>query len=92
MATGTKTERLAARVSPELKLLIQQAADARGLSVTDFITNSARDAAVETLRQQQIVLSARDSMLFAEAVLEPARPSARLREAFRAHRDVLGGE
>jgi uncharacterized protein (DUF1778 family) len=92
MATGTKTERLAARVSPELKALIQQAADARGLSVTDFITDSARDAAVKTLREQEIVLSARDSLLFAEAILEPAQPSARLREAFRRHRAVLGGE
>lgn len=92
MAAASKTERLAARVSPELKLLIQQAADARGLSVTDFITDSARDAAVKTLRDQQIVLSARDSLLFAQALLEPARPSTRLRAAFERHREVLGGE
>lgn len=91
MVTESKSERLAARVSPELKALIQQAAGARGLSVTDFVVNSARDAAVKTLRDQQIVLSARDGLLFANAILEPGQPKARLRETFQRHRDVLGG-
>jgi uncharacterized protein (DUF1778 family) len=89
MATATKTERLAVRVSPDLKSLIQQAADVRGLSLTDFVTDSARAAAVATLREQQIVLSARDSLLFAQAVLESAEPNERLLAAAQRHRKFV---
>lgn len=89
MVTAAKTERLAVRVSPDLKSLIQRAADVRGLSLTDFVTDSARAAAVATLREQQIVLSARDSLLFAQAVLGSAEPNERLLAATQRHRKFV---
>lgn len=86
-ASASKTERLEARVSPDQKALIQRAAELRGLSVTAFIVDSAHAAAEETLRAQQIRLSARDSALFAQAILEPAEPNAMLRAAARRYQE-----
>ncbi|MGD9893754.1 MAG: DUF1778 domain-containing protein [Dehalococcoidia bacterium] len=86
MPAAMKTERLEARVTPDQKTLIQRAAELRGRSLTDFVVESAQAAAEETLRAQQILLSARDSALFAQAILEPAEPSATLKAAARRYR------
>jgi len=85
-----KTERLEARVTQQLKELIQQAAELTGLSLTDFIAVSAQRAAEETIRNCSVIsLSARDSKLFAEALLNPGKPNENLRAAFaRQDEDV----
>lgn len=90
-ATRTpKTERLEARVTPHLKELLQQAADLAGLSLTDFLTVSAQRAAEETIRNARVItLTARDSQHFAEALLTPPPPSARMRAAFARHAEVV---
>ncbi len=88
--TATKRERLEARVTPEQKALFEQAASLQGCSLTDFIVRSAQAAAEETLRSQQIVLSARDSALLVEALLNPPEPNEHLRAAFRRHHELLG--
>lgn len=80
---AAKRERLEARVTAQLKELIQHAADLAGLSVTDFITMSVKRAAEETIREHTIIsLSLRDSLLFAEALVAPSEPNERLRAAF----------
>jgi uncharacterized protein (DUF1778 family) len=87
---ATKRERLEARVTPEQKVLFAQAASLQGCSLTDFIVRSAQAAAEETLRSQQIILSARDTALLVEALLNPPEPNEHLRAAFRRHRELLG--
>ena len=85
-----KGERLEARVTRPLKELIQQAADLAGLSLTDFIAVSAQKAAEETIRNYSVIsLSARDSKLFVEAVLNSNKPNENLQAAFaRQDEDV----
>ena len=81
-----KEERLEARMPRPIKELIQRAADLRGLSLTDFITISAQQAAEATIREQRVIaLTARDSLLFAEALLNPHEPNKNLRAAFALH-------
>jgi uncharacterized protein (DUF1778 family) len=93
--TATKTrgrpQRLEARLSADAKAVIQRAAEIRGRSLSDFVVSSALEAAEETIREHDIiVLSARDSVTFAEALLNPTGPNAALREAFRLHREMFG--
>lgn len=90
VTTGTKRERLEARVTADQKALIQRGAELRGRSVTDFVVESAQAAAEEALRAHQIVLSARDGEAFVRAVLEPAEPNERLLRAVRRYREFVG--
>ena len=86
-----KMERLEARLPADVKAIIQHAADITGRSLSDFVVDSARRAAEETIREHEvIVLSARDSIKLAEALLNPKGPNEALQRAFRRHREMLG--
>ncbi len=75
-----KTERLAARLSPEQKLVVERAAALRHQPVSQFVVNSAVRAAEETIRQHElIVLSARDSAAVMQALLDQEAPSPGLK-------------
>lgn len=83
---ATKSERLEARVTLQQKLLLQRAAELRGLSLADFLVTSAQTAAEATIREHNVItLTARDSIAFAEALLNPREPNATLRAAFARH-------
>lgn len=86
-----KQERLEARVHPQLKMLLQHAADLQGQSLTDFIVLSAEKAAKEAIRDHSVItLSAKDSLAFAQALLNPPKPNRSLRAAFaRYQREVV---
>lgn len=84
--TGQKVERLEARVSREIKMLCQKAATLQGRSLTDFVINSAVEAATRTVRENELIeLSRRDRIAFVEALLNPPAPNARLQNAMRRH-------
>jgi len=79
--------RFDARLNGEQKLLIQRAADLEGRSMTDFVLHSAEAAAERTIEKRAIlVLTARESQAFAEAILNPPNPGPVLRKAFREYR------
>ena len=84
--TTTKRERLEARVSPDIKALLQRAADLEGRSLSDFIISSAQRAAEEIIHEHSVIrLSLEDSIAFAEALLNPPAPNKNLRKAFVRH-------
>jgi uncharacterized protein (DUF1778 family) len=73
-------ERLEARVTAEEKELLQEAAAAKGLSLTAFVTSSARETAMKVLREQHLIeLGRKDQQAFVEAMLNPEAPNERLR-------------
>jgi uncharacterized protein (DUF1778 family) len=81
--TSAKSERLEARITREQKELLLRAAELRGLSLTDFLIDSAHRAAEATIREHTIMtLTGRDSSLFVEALLHPSTPNPTLRAAF----------
>jgi uncharacterized protein (DUF1778 family) len=85
-----KGERLEARVSADTKALLQEAASLQGRSVSDFVVQSAFDAAKRTLREHEFVeLSRRDRMAFVEALLNPPAASVRLQKAVERHNRVV---
>lgn len=85
-STRQRYERLEARVSSDLKHLFQQAADMRGVTLSDFIINSAHDVAVQTVGQHNVIrLSREASIQFANALLRPPKSNPRLRAAARRY-------
>jgi uncharacterized protein (DUF1778 family) len=68
MAALPKRERIEARATSEVKALIEHAAAITGLSVSDFLIQSAQDRAEELIeRRSRVRLSVERSMAFAES-------------------------
>lgn len=86
----SRRERLEARVSPEQKRLLERAAALEGRTLTDFVVASAQAAALETIARHDVIeLTARDSQVFAQALMQPPAPNERLRAAARRHREII---
>ncbi|TAK76324.1 MAG: DUF1778 domain-containing protein [Gammaproteobacteria bacterium] len=69
-------ERLEARISNEKKSFLKHAADLVGRSLTDFVVNSAYEAATRVIKEQeQIKLSIEDSNTFISALQNAPTPS-----------------
>jgi uncharacterized protein (DUF1778 family) len=86
----TSGNRLEARVTPGLKRLFQHAADLQGVTLSDFLIQSLRQAAVQTVQEHEVLqINARDSLRFAKALLAPPKPNARLRAAARRYRRIV---
>ena len=86
-AAMPKQERLEARVTRQLKRLIEQAAEIEGRSITDFIVTSAQTAAKQVIQEHNALkLTARDREVFVQAMLHPPKPNARLRQAVQRYK------
>jgi len=86
-----KTARLEARLSDEQKALFQHAADLTGRSLTEFVVSSAQEIAARTVRDHEVLtLSGRDRLVFVNALLKPAAPNKRLREAAKRYKRASG--
>ena len=82
-----KTYRFDARLNEDQKLLIQRAADLEGRTMTDFVLHSAEAAAERTIEKRaMLILIARETEAFANAILNPAKPGPVLRKAAREYR------
>jgi uncharacterized protein (DUF1778 family) len=83
----TRSERLNLRLDPAAKRRIEQAASVAGMTASRFIVSSALETAERTIREHEtMVLSRRDAEAFLDAIVNPPRPTARLRRAIEEHR------
>jgi uncharacterized protein (DUF1778 family) len=90
-STPARNERLEARVSRDQKALFRKAADLQGRTLTDFVIASVHDAAVRTINDARTIrLNEVDSRQFAEALLNPRKPTARLKAAARRYLRTVG--
>src|SRR5437868_6962120 len=99
MKTGTRRSggpqdprvyRFNARLNEGQKTLIQRAADLEGRTMTEFVLHSAEEAAERTIATRAILmLTARDTETFVDAVLNPPRPGPVLRAAARRYKKSL---
>src|SRR5215472_12669944 len=86
----SKAYRFDARLNQEQKLLIQRAADLEGRSMTDFVLHSAETAAQRTIEERaMLILSARETQAFVDAIFHPAEPGPVLRAAARRYKATL---
>ena len=90
-STRSRDERLKVRVSHEQKALFKQAAELQGRTLTDFIIASVHDAAARTIEEMQAIhLAAKESQAFADALLKPCNPNAKLKAAARRYIEIQG--
>jgi uncharacterized protein (DUF1778 family) len=86
-----KAYRFDARLNEKQRILIQKAADIEGRTMTDFVLHSAQAAAERTIEQSaMLILSARDTQTFVDAIMHPAEPGPVLRAAANHYRKTLG--
>lgn len=77
--------RLALRIRPTDKALLQKAVAITGADMTDFILRTVLGEAQSIIdKHERIKLSERDSKLVLEMLENPPLPNARLRKAARA--------
>jgi uncharacterized protein (DUF1778 family) len=90
-AATAKAYRFDARLNEDQKLLIQRAADLEGRTLTDFVLHSAELAAERTIQERaMLVLTARETEAFVDALLHAPEPGTVLRTAARRYRKTLG--
>jgi uncharacterized protein (DUF1778 family) len=86
----TRAARLEARISPDLKSRLEYAASLRGTTLTEFVVQSANEAATRTIRDSEILtLSERSRVAFANLLLNPPRPNRRAIAAARRYKAAL---
>ena len=79
-----KRDTLNLRIKPELRLLIDRAADATGRNRTDFVLGAARRAAEEALLDRtNFIVDAKTYAEFLARLDAPPRPNARLRRTLQ---------
>jgi uncharacterized protein (DUF1778 family) len=90
-APRAKAYRFDARLNKEQKVLIQKAADLEGRTMTDFVLYSAEAAAERTIQERAtVILSARETEAFVDAILHPAKPGPVLRAAAQHYKKMQG--
>lgn len=73
---ATKTERVEARFSPEVKVLAERAALASGCTLTDYLANLVRQDAPKRLKaKSEIELSNQQFDYFIQVCEEAGKPS-----------------
>jgi uncharacterized protein (DUF1778 family) len=86
-----RTERLEARITRRQKSLFRQAAALQGRSLSDFVVQSASEAAAKALRESRIIeITADEQKRLLEILANPPAPGPRLRAAVRRRRELLG--
>lgn len=90
MAQETKTERIEARTSPDVRQLIEKAARLEGRSISDFVVSMAAAGARRTIQEFNVIsLSARDQEAFAASLLDPKPVPAALKRAKKRHEELI---
>lgn len=90
-APTEQVARIEARISPELKAMFQTAADIENITLSEFLTKSARAAAQDIISNYNVLkLNAEDSRAFADAILNPKEPNETLKKAAAWYKQELG--
>lgn len=89
-ATVTRAERLDARVTREEKEMIETAASLSGTSASDFIRMATRQAALNTIREHEVLtLNEQAKRVFVEALLKPPKPTEKAIAAARRLKEEI---
>lgn len=91
--TASVSSRLEARISTELRAMLQRAAELQGRTMTDFVVTAVQEAAQRAIEQAEVVrLTLENQQAFADALLSPPKPSPAMRRAFSRRRKLLTAE
>ncbi len=85
-----RSERLQARVNTNTKSLIEHAASLRGISVSDFLINSAYDAATKTIEEYEVIhLNQEASKAFFDVIENPPEANEAFRKASKRYAEII---
>ena len=92
MSTSKTSEkaRFDARLSRSQKELFEQAAKIKGYkSLSEFVIQVTQEAAITIIqRQQNIIASERDQIIFFNALTNPPKPGKNLKKALKAYKQL----
>ena len=89
-SSTARTERVEARIAPDVLEVVRRAAEIEGRSVSDFVVQAAQDAARRTIEQTQIIrLSMEEQQRFAALLLAPPAPAPAMVRAAKAHKKLI---
>lgn len=90
MSQPVKSERIEARITPEVLAVIRHAAEIQGRSLSDFITSAAHEIAHRVIEEEHIIrLSMEDQKRFAELLLDPPELSPAMLRAREANKRLI---
>jgi uncharacterized protein (DUF1778 family) len=85
-----RSSRLGFRVDERTKKRVEKAAALERRSLTDFCLTALTQATEAAIaRHESIVLSERDRQQFFDVLINPPKPNARLKRAFRSARERI---
>lgn len=86
----TETARLEARIPVQVYEQMQRAARLRGMTLTGYLIATAGEDARRVVESADIMRLAReDQIRFAEALINPPKPNARLARAAQRHAELI---
>jgi uncharacterized protein (DUF1778 family) len=89
-SASAREARLEARISPVLKRRLEYAASLRGSTLTEFVVQSAHEAATRAIREHEVLtLTERARVEFANLLLAPPRPNRKAKAAARRYKAQL---
>ena len=81
-----RSARIEAQIAADALEIVKRAAEIQGRSVSEFVVSAAREAANRTIEEASVIrLTLAGQRAFAEAILNPPKPSAGLKRAFASH-------
>jgi uncharacterized protein (DUF1778 family) len=85
------TARLEARIPVQVYDQMQRAARLRGMTLTGYLIATAGEDARRVVEDAEVMRLAReDQIRFAEALIDPPKPNARLARAAKRHAGLIG--
>jgi len=82
-----RAARLEARIAPDLKRRLEYAASLRGATLTEFVVQSAQEAATRTIRENEVLtLNENARVAFAKLLLNPPRPNRKALAAAKRYK------
>ena len=86
-----RTTRLEARISTQALLVVKQAAELQGRSLSDFVVVAAEETARRAIEEAHIVrMSIDDQQRFADLLIDPPALSPAMLRAKNAHEALIG--
>lgn len=88
--TSVEMARLEARIPVETYQQMQRAAKLRGMTLTGYLLATAGEDARRVIEETEIMRLAReDQIRFAEALIDPPQPNAKLTRAAKRHAELF---
>jgi len=86
----SKSERVSARVTPQVYNVLTQAAELSGATMNQFLVQSALEKAQSVIEQERVInMNIKSASAFFKAIDKPPEPSRKLKNAVKSYKKRL---